>query len=57
MPQIDHRIGQGFECVVQSADVLEAQQQAPELVFPGEYALNGAKAFFEFGGLLDLLQI
>jgi hypothetical protein len=35
MPQIDHRIGNGFECVVQLTETFKAQQQAPELVFPG----------------------
>jgi len=51
MPQIDHRIGQGFERIVQRADALEAQQQAPEFIFPGEHALDGAKALFEDGGI------
>ncbi len=51
MPQVDHRVGQGFERVVQYADPIEAQQQATELVFPGEDPLDGAKAFFEEGGI------
>ena len=50
MPQVDHRVGQGFERVVQFADTLEAQQQAMELVFPGEEPLDGAKAFLGFYG-------
>src|SRR5580704_17166448 len=41
VPQIDHRIGNGFECVVQLTETLRAQQQAPELVFPGELPLDG----------------
>lgn len=55
MPQVDHRVGQGFERVVQFADALEAQQQATELVFPGEDPLDGAKAFFEEGGIEERL--
>lgn len=51
MPQIDHRIGQGFERVVQRTDAFEAQQQAPEFIFPGKHALDGAKALFEDGGI------
>ncbi|SAL36484.1 hypothetical protein AWB69_03494 [Caballeronia udeis] len=49
MPQIDHRIGERLERVVQVAQTLEAQQQAAELVFPGEDALDGAEAFIENG--------
>jgi len=49
MPQIDHRVGEGFERVVQRTDALEAQQQTLELVFPGEHALDGAKALFKDG--------
>ena len=55
MPQVDHRVGQGFERVVQFADALEAQQQATELVFPGEDPLDGAKALFEDGGIEERL--
>jgi hypothetical protein len=51
MPQIGHRIGQGFERVVQRTEAFEAQQQAPELVFPGKHALDGAKAFVKNGGI------
>ena len=51
MPQIDHRIGQGFERVVQRTDAFEAQQQAPEFIFPGEHALDGAETLFEDGGI------
>ena len=36
MPQVDHRVGQGFEGVVQFAEAIEAQQQAAELVFPAK---------------------
>ena len=34
---------------MQLAETLEAIQQAAELVFPGEHALNGAKALVEYG--------
>ena len=53
MPQIDHRVGQGFKRIVQRADELEAKQQTPEFIFPGEYAFNGAKTFFENIGIED----
>ncbi|HEY2609074.1 hypothetical protein P0D88_03525 [Paraburkholderia sp. RL18-103-BIB-C] len=36
VPQIDHRIGQRLEGVVQMAEALEAQQQVTEPVFPAE---------------------
>ena len=29
VPQIDHRIGKGLECVVQLTETVKAQQQAP----------------------------
>src|SRR5579864_3415974 len=45
--QIDHRVGQCLERVVQLTDAFKAQQQAAKLVFPGELTLNGAKALFE----------
>ena len=34
---------------MQLAETLVAIQQAAELVFPGEHALNGAKALVEYG--------
>jgi hypothetical protein len=49
VPQIDHRIGNGFECVVQPTETFKAQQQAPELVFPGEKPLDGTEPLFEDG--------
>jgi hypothetical protein len=57
MPQGDHRVGQALECVVQLTDTLEAPQQATELIFPGEHALNGAKAFFEECGIEQGLAV
>lgn len=47
--QIDHRIGKRLERVVHVTDAFEAQQQPAELVFLGEHALDGAKAFVENG--------
>src|ERR1700694_4987223 len=43
----DHRIGKDFECVVQLTETFKAQQQAAELVFPGEQPLNGTEPLFE----------
>ncbi len=51
MPQVDHRIGQGLERVMQRTEALETQQQAPEFIFPGKHALDGAKTLFEDGGI------
>jgi hypothetical protein len=45
----DHRIGKDFECVVQLTETFKAQQQAPELVFPGEQPLDGTEPLFEDG--------
>jgi hypothetical protein len=47
MPQVDHRVGKGFEGVVQLTDALKAKQQAPELVFPGKQPLESVL----FGGV------
>ena len=51
MPQINHRVGDGFECVVQFADALETKQQSLELVFPAEDPLNGVESLLENGGI------
>ncbi len=51
MPQINQRVGQRFERVMQRTDALKAQQQAAKFIFPGEHALDGAKALFEDGGI------
>jgi hypothetical protein len=51
VPQIDHRRGNGFECVVQLTETFKAQQQAPELVFPGEQPLDGTEPLFEDGAM------
>src|ERR1700733_7220453 len=55
MPEIDHRVGEGLERVVQPADALEAQQQPAEFVFPGKYPLNRPEALLEDGWLEDRL--
>ena len=55
MPEIDHRVGEGLECVVQPADALEAQQQPAELVLPGKYPLDRPEALLEDGRLEDRL--
>ena len=34
MPQVDHCVGQGFECAVQITYVFESQQQAPKFAVP-----------------------
>jgi hypothetical protein len=40
VPQVDRRIGHGFECVMRLAGAFEAQQQAPELVFLAEQTFS-----------------
>ena len=47
--QVDHRIGQRLDRIVQRTDSIEAKQQAPKLVFPAEHALDRIKPFFENG--------
>ena len=51
VPQVDHRIGQGFKCVVQWAEACEPKQQAPALVFPAEQPLDRIEPLFEDGGI------
>jgi hypothetical protein len=51
MSEIDHRVGEGLERVVQPADALEAQQQPAELVLPGKYPLDRPEALLEDGRL------
>ena len=36
---------------MQRTDAFEAQQQAPEFIFPGKHALDGAETLFEDGGI------
>ncbi|MFC6522988.1 hypothetical protein ACFQAT_27850 [Undibacterium arcticum] len=55
MPQVDHRIGQGFKGVVQLAEALEPKQQAPELVFPGEHPLDCVEPLFKNVGIEERL--
>lgn len=49
MAQVDHRVGQGLECIVDVADDLIANQHTTKLVLPSEHAFDGAKAFLEDG--------
>jgi hypothetical protein len=46
--EIDHRIGQGLECVVRLTEAIKTKQQSPELVFPGEHAFNRSEAFLKY---------
>lgn len=47
VPQVDHRVGERVECVVNLTDALEPEQQAADLVFAGEDPLDGAQAVVE----------
>jgi len=51
VPQIDHCISQGLECVVQLTEAIESKQQAAELIFPAEHTLDGVEPLFENGGV------
>src|SRR3978361_2204481 len=53
VPEIDHRVGEGFDRVVEPSDALEAQQQPAELVFPGKDPLNYPEPLLEDGRLED----
>lgn len=47
MPEIDHRVRQGFQGVVQFANPLEAHQQTPKLIFPSEASFDSLKPFLK----------
>ena len=49
MAQIDHRVGQGLEGIVDIGYELIANENTTEFVLPGEHAFDCAKAFFEDG--------
>src|ERR1700735_1519986 len=55
VPEIDHRIGERLERVMQPADALKAQLQSAELVLPGKHPLDRPEALFEDGRLEDRL--
>src|SRR5580692_11188616 len=55
VPEIDHRIGESLERVVQPTDAFEAKQQPAELVLPSKYPLDRAEALLEDGRLEDRL--
>jgi hypothetical protein len=47
MPEMDHRVRQGFQGIVQLANPFKAHQQTPKLVLPGEDPLDGGKPFLK----------
>ena len=49
VPEVDHRIGEGLERVVQLTDAIKANEQALEFVFPSKHPLDGAEPFFKDG--------
>ena len=55
VPQVDHRVRQGLERIVQLADAIEAIEQAPAFVLPGKHPFNGVEAFFKNGRNKDRL--
>src|SRR3954447_25173015 len=48
MPEVDHRIGKGLECVVQLTEAIKTKQEPPELVFPSKHPLDRLKSFLEY---------
>src|SRR5260221_2413149 len=55
VPEIDHRIGESFECVVQLTEAIEAKQQSPELVFPSEHPFDRPESLFKNSRLEERL--
>jgi hypothetical protein len=53
--KVDHRIGQGFEGVVQLAEAFEPKQQAAKFIFPAKYSLYGIESLFENGRVEEWL--
>lgn len=51
VPQVNHRIGQCLERVMQLAEAIESKQQAPELIFPAKHPLNGIEPRLKNGGV------
>ena len=49
MAQVDHRVSQSFEGIVDIGDELVTNENPPEFVLPGEHAFDGAKAFLADG--------
>jgi len=45
--EVDHRVREQLQRIMQPADTLETQQQPLELILPRKQPLNGAEAFFE----------
>jgi hypothetical protein len=48
MPEVDHRVGKGFEGVVQLTETIKAKQEPAELVFPSEHSLDRLKSFLKY---------
>src|SRR5690242_12612719 len=48
MPEIDHRIGEGLEGVMQLTETIKAKQEPPELIFPGKPPLDRLKSFLKY---------
>ena len=55
VPEIDHRIGEGLECVVQLTEAIKAKQQPPKLVFPSKHSFNRVKSLVKNSRLKERL--
>jgi hypothetical protein len=55
VPKVGHRIGQGFEGVVQLAEAFEPKQQAAKFIFPAKRPLYGIESLFENGTVEEWL--
>ena len=54
-PQVDHRIGQNFEGVMQLTYALKPKQKAAELILPTEHPLNRIEPLLEYGSVEERL--
>ena len=48
MPEIDHRIGEGLEGVVQLTETLKTKQEPAEFVLPSKHPLDRPKSFLKY---------
>ena len=55
VPQVNHRICQNFEGVMQLTYALKPKQKAAELILPTEHPLNRIEPLFEYGSVEERL--
>jgi hypothetical protein len=55
VPQVDNRIGQGFESVMQLTYPLKPEEKAAELILPAKHPLDRIEPLFEYGSIEERL--